>query len=347
MKDFDRFRHRLGEFGGWRLLRAYARMGVLATGVRALVRCVVERRSLKEAYPAITRHVDRLLLRRYRPVLASCVAGAPAQQAAGTAGRVSRIVWTAWLQGEDGAPPLVRACWASVARALPDYEMRVLTAANFGRWVTLPDDIVLKYRRGRIPQALMADLLRLAAVERYGGVWIDASVLCTGFGNDRLRRRWTAIEEAPLTIFRYFRRGSRQASGLSNWFIAARSHSAVVGATLKMLLAYWHDFDCTTDYYICHLFLAEALRAFPAELEPMPRENSFHSILLGGAFGRDFDAVAWDDLVAHVSFHKLSYRKVAGAMANPRSYCAWVLQSYRPDRGRDLRLNSNEPVKSQ
>lgn len=348
MKDFARFRHRFHEFGGWRLVRAYARMGVLCTGVCALARCAVGHRSLKEAYPAITRRIDRLLLRRYLPVLHSCVAGEscppPGRE---SDARVPRIVWTAWLQGVSEAPPLVRACWASVSQALPDYEMRVVTAGNIGQWVTLPDDIVRKYRRGRIPQAMMADLVRLAVLERYGGVWVDASVLCTGFGNEQLRLRWAAIEQAPLTIFRYFQRGRRQAIGLSNWFIAARRHSPVVGAVLKMLLAYWHDFDCAVDYYVCHLFLGEALRAFPREREPMPRENSFHSLLLGQAFGRDFDAVAWDDLVTHVSFHKLGYRSVARAMANPKSYCAWVLVHYRPAQGRDLRWNSNEPVKSQ
>ena len=66
MKDFDKFKKRFVQFGGWRLILQYARMGVLWTGVKALIRCVVSGKSFKAAYPAVTERVDEILIERYR-----------------------------------------------------------------------------------------------------------------------------------------------------------------------------------------------------------------------------------------------------------------------------------------
>lgn len=69
MLDFDRLRSRFAQFGGWRLVWQYARMGVLWTGVMALIRCALKGVSMKAAYPVITRKVDERLILRYRHIL--------------------------------------------------------------------------------------------------------------------------------------------------------------------------------------------------------------------------------------------------------------------------------------
>ena len=69
MLDFDRLRSRFAQFGGWRLVWQYARMGVLWTSVMALVRCALKGVSMKAAYPVITRKVDERLILRYRHIL--------------------------------------------------------------------------------------------------------------------------------------------------------------------------------------------------------------------------------------------------------------------------------------
>lgn len=44
-------------------------MGVLWTGVCALIRCALKGKSLKAAYPVMTEKVDRILIRKYRYIL--------------------------------------------------------------------------------------------------------------------------------------------------------------------------------------------------------------------------------------------------------------------------------------
>lgn len=327
MKDFDKFKKRFVQFGGWRLILQYARMGVLWTGVKALLRCVVSGKSFKAAYPAVTERVDEILIERYRHILDENKdrfskdnpnSGKPRESA------VSRIIWSAWLQGLDNAPEMVNVCLESHQKHLPGYEFRVLDMENYRQWVELPEWVEEKYARGMIPAALFSDVLRVAVLKRYGGVWMDASVLCTGFGNQQLQKQWTEVENSRFAVFRYYRKGDRYPSGLSNWFIAATPDNIVLTSVYDMLTAYWRDYDCTIDYYMMHLFISCALKAFPEMERGMPKLNSRYSFFLGDALSRTYSQEAWQELVDHVAIHKLNYRKADEARKNPLSYYNFI-----------------------
>lgn len=57
----------------------------------------------------------------------------------------------------------------------------------------------------------------------------------------------------------------------------------------------------------------------------MPKINSRFSFLLGNSLGKDFNEVAWRDLIAHVGMHKLNYRKADEALLNLHSYCCYII----------------------
>ena len=330
MIDFDRFKKRFHQFGGWRLIWQYARMGVLWTGICTLIRCAWHGKSLKAAYPVITQRVDDILTRRYRPVLdenkARLVQGCFCRNDKAACHTVPKIVWFSWLQGMDNAPEIVKACLVSQRKHLPDYDFRIVDLENYRQWVKLPEYVIKKFRKGQIPPASFSDILRLSLLKKYGGVWMDASVYCSGFGNDKLRERWENVMSSELTVFRYFKRGHREASGLSTWFFAAVPNHIVISSVLDILLAYWKDYDCLVDYYVIHLFLGMILHEFPEVVAKMPRENSYHSLLLGNALGRTYREEAWKELIEHVSIHKLNYRNTGEAMRNENSYCSHIIE---------------------
>lgn len=318
MQDFKKVIRRYIEFGGCHLVIAYLRMGIMAACVKSVLKNIGQRKSLKSAYSEIISTVEKILAKKYGYILDDAIKNFPSD--VNIAKSVSKIVWTCWLQGIDDAPLMVKHCIESQKKALPDYEHRILTLENYHQWVELPEYIEKKFRKGRIPRALFTDLLRLAVLKKYGGVWLDASVLFTGFENEKLLNRWHKIEQSEMTIYRYFQRGRKEPVGLSNWFIAVRPNEFVVSSVLDMLLAYWKDYNCTVDYYIMHLYIGMALKAVPPLAESMPRENSYHSIMLGCVLAKDYDKDWWDDVKAHVFLHKLNYRKSDEAARNPRSF---------------------------
>ena len=114
---------------------------------------------------------------------------------------------------------------------------------------------------------------------------------------------------------------------MSTWFISARPGNAVLATARDMMLAYWRDYDCAVDYYLPHLCIGAALQRRSDLIAAMPRCNSTHSTMLGGALGRDFDEAAWKDLTEHVAFHKLNFRKADEAAQNPHSYYNRIINS--------------------
>lgn len=288
IKSFRRYK----KFGGWRLIVAYLRMCLLGTFVKAIWNCLLSRKSLKFAYSEIIRSVEKMLVEQYVYILDEALSHRTTTDV--SFGTVPRIVWACWLQGMENAPYMVKCCIGSQKKALPDYEHRILTLENYHQWIELPEYFEKKFQKGRIPRALFTDLLRLAVLKKYGGVWLDASVLGTGFENEKLSNRWQRIERSEFTLFRYFQRDKKEPVGLSNWFIAAHPNDFVVSIVLDMLLAYWKDYNCAVDYYIMHLFISMCLNAVPSIAESMPRENSYHSIMLGSVLAKDYNEDWWN-----------------------------------------------------
>ena len=73
----------------------------------------------------------------------------------------SNKVWFCWMQGLEQAPKLVRVCYESLKNNLQGREIIVLTSKNIHDYVSLPDFIEEKYRKGVMTAAHYADMLRL------------------------------------------------------------------------------------------------------------------------------------------------------------------------------------------
>ena len=253
------------------------------------------------------------------------------------------MIWWCWLQGLDEAPQIVKACYASLVQEFKGskvqegqgisgvYEIKVIDAKNWKDYIELPDYIVTKWEKKQIPPALFSDLLRLELLIKYGGTWIDSTVLCTGNVNDnhndnenkkdsklatdsklstlnsQLKHKMLEFLDADLFLFQYTKQGSIPVS-ISNWFISACSNNEVLMAVRDMLYAYWKDYDCVLDYYIFHLFFAVISKESPEQILAMPYGQSLNSLVLLHHWGEEFNQKKWDTLTSQVCFHKLAFR---------------------------------------
>ena len=295
---------RFREFGGWRLVKEYASLGLVPVIVKNFCRCILKGQSLKAIYPAVRGKVSPMLVKRYKPIIAE---SRQRYESMELSHEHPKIVWWCWLQGLDNAPDVVKACLRSLQKHLPkDYEIRVIDEQNWKEWVTLPQYIVEKRSAGQIPAALFSDLLRLELLIKYGGTWIDATVLCTGDDGDYMDAR--KLLESDLFLFQYTTPEGGPFKGISNWFISAHSNNKVLMTLRDMLVAYWRDYDCTVDYYIFHLFFWGMVKAYPKEIAGMPYAYSGDALLLILHWGEEYDELKWKFLTSKSCFHKLSAR---------------------------------------
>lgn len=323
MADFDKLTNRFWQFGGMRLVWQYAKMGVLWVGIREIIKCALSRKSFKEVYPVITNKVDDILIKELSPVLTQARQNNPEQATKQQAGD---YIWFCWLQGMAQAPEMVKVCLESQKRMFGD-KVIVLDNKNYKDWISLPDYVEEKYRKGYIPGALFSDMMRLELLIQYGGTWIDSTVLADPTGLNNSNNKWRPsideIKNSELFIFRYFRQG--KIVGMSNWFIHSKPNNPLLQDIRDMLYAYWQKYNCTVEYYIFHLLFAEAAKRYPEMIVQMPKGNSFHSLMLRDNITMFYDEDWWQELTTHVCFHKLNYRLEKQANINQDSYWKHIL----------------------
>ena len=311
---------RFREFGSWRLVRAYWRMGLLSVVLRQGAKAMLGLTKLDDAYQPVLRKVASLLYTQYHPLLTSLKIKYSSLPHSLSSHPLN--IWFCWLQGIDEAPALVHACLNSIRRNISDREVVVISLSNYRDYVELPSEIEEMFHRGYIPKALFSDILRVSLLCQHGGTWMDASLLCTSHNFP------PSVLDCDLFLFQHLQPGEYRFRGTSNWFITARPQNPLLLVLRDMLYQYWHDYDCTLDYYIFHQFFAWIAQEYPNEIAAMPRGNRLPPLQLGARLDQPFDADWWNRFTNRCAFHKLNFR-VAERIKHPiNTYYAHILEQY-------------------
>ena len=302
---FPLLKTRYTQLGGLRLVRQYTKMGLLWPAAKTVLRHPFSKQTYKQVYLDTVRKVEPMLVKEYRPVMKE-IAERVRNEASAMEHKRNKIIWFCWLQGIENAPAVVKACYNSLTR-LTGYSLIVIDEKNWREYITLPDYIIRRREKKQIPPAHFSDLLRLELLIKYGGTWIDSTVLCTGESVYSLPL--TAYLDTDLFMFQYTQPGSSEWGGIGNWFISACSNNEVLMVLRDMLYAYWREHDCVLNYYLFHLFFSMLREVFPEQIAAMPYAYAPRSLALVHHWGEPFDEAKWKRLTERVSFHKLTYMK--------------------------------------
>lgn len=325
--DFKILVTRFRQFGGLRLVIEYAKLGVLWVGIKAFFRCFVRGQSYKAIYPKVLKIVNPVLINRYSFLMRERMSEVSLERLDHNR---SKIVWFCWLQGLESAPQLVLQCYASLKHHLPDREIKIIDNNNWQEFVELPEYVLKKWKRGRIPPANFSDLLRLQLLIRYGGTWVDATLLCTGFSTQETQKQKEYMDN-ELFVFRYTPPGIDDGINISNWFITSCTNNEVLIVLRDILYEYWKDYDCVLNYCMFHLFFKFISHEYPDLMSGMPYGSSQKSIALMHHLGDVFNSDKWDRLIGNVAFHKLSYRVDDRIKKDRSNYFNYILsQDFSP-----------------
>lgn len=233
-------------------------------------------------------------------------------------------LFSIWLQGEDSAPDVVKACWRSV-RWNCQQELVILDSESLFQWISLPDYVVDKWRCGRMRAAHFADICRLELLYRYGGVWLDATDYVPAPLPEWLWKCDFFVYMSGTTLKGWY-------SYVQNCFIRARKGDFLVGAWRDMLLEYWKHEDSVVDYFVHQLLFRKLLECNPEaakRFETMPKieQDSTHTVWFGR--GNDaFDAGVWDSLTSVAMFQKTEYKSSMAQNPPEGSFAAHLVSMY-------------------
>lgn len=229
----------------------------------------------------------------------------------------SNKVWVCWFQGLDNAPDLVKRCYESLKQNLTDREIILITIDNMCDYVKFPEFILEKWRAGKITHTHMTDLLRLELLIKYGGMWIDATVLCTS----RRENIPDYFFNSDLFFYQTLKPGrDGQAQPVSSWLISAKTNNKILEMTRFLCYEYWKKNNEMVDYFLFHDFVMISLEHNEEDWKKViPRDNAAPHMLLLRLFDK-YDEDTWNAIQEQTPFHKLTYKFDINQSSNDKSY---------------------------
>ena len=170
----------------------------------------------------------------------------------------NKTIYWCWLQGIKDAPELYLTTLNSIRKNLDNFNLIIITEENVLNYTSFPDYILTKYKNKIISPTHFSDLIRLELLINFGGTWIDASVLITGYTEMFYNK----------DLF-FFQERNPGCIG-SNWFITSEKGSPILRTTQYLLYEYWKYRNELYDYYIFHLMLALASEKYKKDINKIP-----------------------------------------------------------------------------
>lgn len=307
------------KFGGIRLVSGYFKLGILGAVVKDCVNGILKGRTVDEVYYTYQYKIVNSLQAQYKPVMDECLGKYTEIQ---QDKQRSNIIWFCWLQGIDNAPDIIHICLNSLKEQIKGKDIRIVDDTNRHQLVELPAFIEKKWKKKLIPPAMFSDLLRLELLIKYGGTWIDATILCTG--NNYLPE----CLDSDLFFFQFKKSKNAPFAGISNWFITSSQNNCLLMTLRDMLYSYWKDYNCVLEYFIFHRFFDMIAVERPDEVSKMPYAYSPNVLALGHNWGRSFNQKTWDKLISDVAFHKLAYKIENSVLKDKGNYYNYILWRY-------------------
>jgi len=212
-------------------------------------------------------------------------------------------IWICWLQGYDNSPDIVKACFKSVKEHSAGYDVILITEENMGDYVHFPEHIMKKYRDGIFTKTHFSNMLRIALLINYGGIWLDATV----FLSDNIPK---FVLDSDLFMFKASNVDKNAFLPASSWFIAAKKGNPILTKVYNVLVKFWENETNIMHYHLFHISLALVVyydqEAKELWNKMLYKNNSDPHVLQFKLFDEYTDSMR--DYIWNISFaHKLSH----------------------------------------
>lgn len=210
----------------------------------------------------------------------------------------TKIIWQYWNQGRQNAPEIVKSCLNSVERHGKNFQIIMLDDGNLNDYIELPK--LIREKLGFIPIAHLSDLIRLLLLQKFGGLWIDATVFLTDGIPD-------TIQDSPFFAF------TRPSDPFlfSSWFLKSTSQHALTEIILEALLNYWKENDTLCDYFLFHHMFEAVTEVHPSLRElwcSSPIFSSHDAHLMQHNLHTSIEDIDLDLIMSKSFAHKLTYK---------------------------------------
>ena len=234
-----------------------------------------------------------------------------------------KIIWQFWGQGWDfeKLPDVVKISYKSVEKYKKDYEIIHLDMNNINDYLEIPAYILKKVENKKMGFAHFTDIIRLALLYNYGGVWIDATILLTDYlpqeyfemdyfmfqRDDNLENKkdWEDYDDF------YFSWNNEMKVRVLNSIIFAKKNNEIIKTLLDMLLIFWEHNDLVPNYFFFQVLYTELIENYCKKKQCKIVSDTLTHELIRVWFDK-FSQEKLDEITKRNNVHKLTYKINSG-----------------------------------
>lgn len=214
-----------------------------------------------------------------------------------------KYIWTLWWQGMEDAPNIVKVCFESMKTHANGAKVVILDKNTVNEYIDIPEHIRRKFQEGKISITHLSDIIRFQLLYKYGGLWVDSTILVTedipdwiydsdfytiknGVGKDDkniAKGKWTAF------------------------LLGGQAGQAVFQKMNQMFSNYWKKHDELVCYFLVDFYLKELYEkndVFKKQIDDLPSyEGNVFALI--NAYG---DQIKYEREKQKGIFHKLSWK---------------------------------------
>lgn len=242
----------------------------------------------------------------------------------------SNKVWWCWLQGENNCPKLQKICLNSLKKELKDRDIVVISKDNMYDYISFPNYIIEKYEKGIISNTHFSDLLRLELLIKYGGTWIDSSVLCTNYNHDFFDKPLFVYKNCNNIWYANRSKFNQEPMIADNWFITSEIGNPILIAVRDLLYKYWKDHNYLVDYFIFHYFFTlVVLYKYNDLFNSIPTIPHVIPHLLQNEYFNKYNEIEINHILNQSSFHKMTNKVDLGTIRDDSFYKMIIQDRYK------------------
>lgn len=216
-------------------------------------------------------------------------------------------IWICWWTGIDNAPELVKQCVKSICNNAGTHTVYFIDQDNYNEFIDVPEYMYDKMVKGTMCLAHFADYLRIALLEKYGGLWLDATIYCSQKISDPYFEHPFFTLKSPYRESRYISKYQWVTFCLGGW-----RNNLFFTLIKEALEAYWKKNDYAIDYlffdYI--IYLAKENCAYINQIMDSVPENTPHRDDLQAAMNATLPAAMFNEVLnPNTDLYKLSWRE--------------------------------------